>query len=382
MTESGDTSHTITPQVLAEKIQQGDLISVLDVRDRDEFEAWHIDGQGVVKVQLPHVRVLQAEVTDNIDSLVAELGLSEPIVVVCAVGEASSYVAEVFQDHGIAAVNLAGGMDAWATVLLRVDVSPWVRQYYRPATGCLSYLVHSGGDGLLVDPLRAFTDQYLNDAATQNIAVTQVVDTHIHADHVSGARAISNQVDATPILPARAKDRDIAFDAVFIEDGDTITVGNTKVRAIHAPGHTSEMTALHVDDVMLSGDSLFLESVARPDLEAGADGAPDLAHQLYETLHERLLVLPDSTIIAPGHVGQTTLPQEDGHFTARLGTLRETIELLNLDEPTFVDRVIADMPPRPANFEQIIAINKGLSESDTADSFDLELGPNNCAVSV
>jgi hypothetical protein len=132
--------------------------------------------------------------------------------------------------------------------------------------------------------------------------------------------------------------------------------------------------------VLLAGDSVFLDSVARPDLEAGDDGAHELARDLYVTLTERLGALPGDTLVAPGHYADADERGADGTFTERLGTLRERLAVVGLDRETFVDRICSDIPPRPANFERIVAINLGTETADDGTAFELGLGPNNCAV--
>ncbi|PSP96214.1 hypothetical protein BRC84_02005 [Halobacteriales archaeon QS_1_68_44] len=148
---------------------------------------------------------------------------------------------------------------------------------------------------------------------------------------------------------------------------------------VATPGHTTGSASLRVDDLLLSVDSLFLEGAPRPDLQKGDDAAPELAAALFETLTERLAPLPDRTVVAPGH-----LPPADaaagGPHAERLGALRERLAAFTEDREAFVDRVVGSMGEPPANFEQIIAVNLGRESVDGATAFELELGPNNCAV--
>jgi glyoxylase-like metal-dependent hydrolase (beta-lactamase superfamily II) len=144
------------------------------------------------------------------------------------------------------------------------------------------------------------------------------------------------------------------------------------------------MTSYLVDDSFLAtGDGLFVESVARPDLEEGDDGAPDAARTLHESLHERVLTLPDDTIVGGAHASDAAEDEvaADGTYTATLDELVERMDALSMDEASFVETVLADMPPRPANYEEIIATNLGQNAVDDEEAFTLELGPNNCAAS-
>ena len=387
---------SITPETLHERLADGESVTILDTRDRDEFEAWHVDAKFV-----------QAEVTGGVEDLADANGLADgdgPIVAVCARGEASDHAAGLLRGAGIEAVNLEGGMESWARTYVSNEIRSdgrqsgstalAVRQYVRPSSGCLAYLVYGGDEAIVVDPLRAFADRYAEDARDLGVEVVGVVDTHVHADHLSGLREVADRTGARTYLPEGAAERGLASEAdvELLGDGDELWVDDGAIEALHVPGHTSEMTALlvrgdrHADadpgEVLLSGDSLFVESVARPDLEAGDEGAPDLAARLHASLHDRILELPDDTIVAPGHVGPRTTPGDAGSYSATLADLREGLDLLGLDREAFVERVLSDMPPRPANYETIIAVNLGREDVDDEAGFELELGPNNCAVSA
>jgi len=377
------TPPSITPGELLRMISAGDSVSVLDLRDRDEVETWRIEGEAVSVSQAPMMRFAAAEARGGVADLASELGIDDPVVVVCAEGEASDHVAGLLTDAGIDARNLAGGMAAWANLYRSAEIEvgdTTIVQYHRPSSGCLSYMVASYGEAILVDPLRAFVGRYVEDAGKRGVSITAAVDTHVHADHVSGIRDLAAETGARTIVPAGALDRGVTFEAETVGNGEVIRVGNASIEARQVPGHTTEMTAFHLGKVLLSGDSLFLSSVARPDLEGGAAGASELAGQLHESLGD-LLSLPDDTLVAPGHLAPGTTPGNDGANTATLGDLRQRIDLLGLDRDAFVARVLEDMPPRPANYERIIAANLGRAEIEPAEAFELELGPNNCAVS-
>jgi glyoxylase-like metal-dependent hydrolase (beta-lactamase superfamily II) len=135
-----------------------------------------------------------------------------------------------------------------------------------------------------------------------------------------------------------------------------------------------------VGDVLFTGDSLFTESIARPDLE-DPDAARNAAQTLYTSLQETILSLPEETIVAPGHFSPVATPRHDGTYVAELGDVRERMDFLSINESAFVEFIVSDMPPRPANFEAIIATNLGQRSPDDEVAFELELGPNNCAAS-
>ena len=407
----------VTPAELARELRAGESVSILDLRDRDQFERWGIDGRHVTAVQVPHVRFVAAQATGDVRDPLPDL--AEPITVVCGRGEASAQVAGWLREVGLDARNLTGGTAAWADLLLARDLSGSeasgsrragehqqssetvsqgslerdgevvVRQYWRPATGCLSYLVASDGECGVIDPLRAGIDRYLVDAAELDCELRWAVDTHVHADHVSGVRGLIERAaidsdsrnEPTPVFPTGATDRGLADadDVRLLAAGETLSVGAAAFETIATPGHTAESLAFIGSGYLFSGDALFVHSVGRPDLVGDTDPTA-LAEQAYETLHERLLGLPDETILAPGHAADAA-DARDGVYAAPLSVVREQ-SLLGLERSAFVARVTDRLPPKPANHERIVAANLGQASIDAETVQEIEMGPNHCAVST
>lgn len=380
--DSGVTS--LSPSALHRRLRTGDPVTLLDVRDRDEFEAWRITGEGVDATQIPYSKFVAAKVNGNAADLVADL--PEPILVVCGEGKASGFVADLLTDAGVGAMNIDGGMEGWARVYEAVELShpeATVLQYQRPSSGCLAYLVISGDEAAVIDPLRAFSDRYVADAANHGAELRYAVDTHVHADHVSGVREVARETDAEVVLPAGARERGLAFDVPVrtVRDGDELHLGDAALTAVSTPGHTSEMTSFRLGELLFSGDTVFVESVARPDLEVGDEGAEEMARTLHRTIRERFLSLPDETRIAPTHYGDAAVPDDSGAYSATMRDLRERIPALAMNEGEFADHLVANMPPQPANYETIVETNLGRHDATGEEAFELELGPNNCAVS-
>ncbi|MWG36369.1 MBL fold metallo-hydrolase [Halomarina oriensis] len=378
------TVEAATPTDLYRRIDDGADVTLLDVRMPTDFEEWHVDGDTVEVTNVPYHEFL-----DGVDEdLLERVPEGDPLVVLCAKGTASEFVAGSLADAGRRVVHLDGGMNGWARVLDRVEVTDYdgpgtVYQYQRPSSGCLSYLVVSDGEAAVVDPLRAFADRYREDAAALEATLVDAFDTHVHADHVSGVRTLED-ADTRGVVPEAAADRGVTYtDRVdTVADGGEYAVGDATVEAVYTPGHTTGMTSYLVGDSLLAtGDGLFVESVARPDLEDGADRAEDAARTLYETLHDCVRSLSDDTVVAPAHFGDATTPAADGSYTAALGDVVERMRALSLPEDEFVDLVLSDMPPRPANYEEIVETNLGRRTIDDDEAFELELGPNNCAAS-
>ena len=376
---------SLAPSELKRRIDSGEQVTLLDTRTPGDFEEWKIDGPNVEIANIPYYDFLGEEIDDELLSRVPE---GDPLVVLCAKGGSSEYVAGELIEAGRDVVHLDEGMNGWARIYEREPVTGYdgpgtVYQYQRPSSGCLGYLLVSGDEAAVVDPLRAFTDRYLADAEELGVELTYAFDTHIHADHISGVRDLDAE-GVTGVIPEAAVPRGVTYaDAMeTAADGDTFEVGEATVETVYTPGHTSGMTSYLLGGSLLTtGDGLFIESVARPDLEEGDEGAPDAARQLHETLQERVLALDDDVLVGGAHFSDAAEPAADGTYTAPLGALVEEMDALTMDEDEFVDLILSDMPPRPANYEDIIATNLGQNAVDDAEAFTLELGPNNCAAS-
>ena len=376
---------SIEPETLKARIDDGEAVTILDVRMASEYEEWHIDDESVESINLPYFEFLDEEVDDDILEQIPD---DRELVVLCAKGGASEYVAGTLLERDYDAVHLEDGMNGWARLYDAVEVTDYdgagtLLQYQRPSSGCLGYLVYDDGEAAIIDPLRAFTDRYLDDADELGVDLQYALDTHIHADHISGIRTLDED-GVEGVIPEAAVDRGVTYadELTTAEDGDEFQVGDATIETVATPGHTTGMTSYLVDDSLLAtGDGLFIESVARPDLEEGDEGAPDAARMLYDSLQERVLTLPDETLIGGAHFSDAAEPAADGTYTAPIGDLVEKMDALTLPKDAFVDEILADMPPRPANYIDIIETNLGQQTADDEEAFTLELGPNNCAAS-
>jgi len=376
---------SITPEALKAQIDQGESVTVLDARMETEYEEWRVDGAHVESINVPYFEFLDREIDD---AVLDRIPADEHVTVLCAKGGASEYVAGALADRGYDVDHLEDGMNGWASIYESHEVTGYegrgtLLQYQRPSSGCLGYMVYDGGEAAIIDPLRAFTDRYLADADELGVELTYAFDTHIHADHISGLRELAG-AGVEAVLPAAAADRGVTYTerVTLTDDGDEFTVGEATIETVFTPGHTTGMTSYLVDDSLLAtGDGLFIESVARPDLEDGDEGAPEAARVLYDSLQYRVLEQDDETLIGGAHYSDADEPADDGTYTAPLGDLEARMDALLMDEDAFVDTVLADLPPRPANYVEIIETNLGLQEPDDEEAFTLELGPNNCAAS-
>jgi len=376
---------SITAESLKARIDDGESVTLLDSRMQSDYEEWKIDGESVTSINVPYFEFLDEEIDDEV---LARIPDDEHVTVLCAKGGASEYVAGALADRGYDVDHLEDGMNGWASIYEAHEVTEYdgagtLLQYQRPSSGCLGYLVYEGDEAAIIDPLRAFTDRYLDDAAELGVELKYAFDTHIHADHISGLRELVEE-GVEGVISEAAVDRGVTYadEMTLTNDGDEFAVGDATVETVFTPGHTTGMTSYLVDDSLLAtGDGLFIESVARPDLEEGDEGAPEAAAMLHESLQEKVLPLPDETLIGGAHFSDAADPAADGTYTAPLGDLVDRMDALTMDEEDFVDTVLADMPPRPANYIDIIETNLGQQVADDEEAFTLELGPNNCAAS-
>lgn len=366
----------IDPAAFEAELRSGADVLVVDTRDPASFAAWHVDAVGVPILNLP-----EADLVADPDRALAAIPADARLRVICNAGNASRRVAEALGPHAGEVRSVEGGLIGWSRVLQADEVAldgPFtVVQLRREARGCLSYLVIADGEALAVDPAPDVRP-YLAEAARRGVRITHVLDTHVHADHLSGGRALAEATGAALHLSHAALARGLRYagEVTPVGDGDTLAIGGEQVTVVALPGHTSDMIGVRVgDDALIGGDSVFADSIARPDLEEGDEGADRAARRLYRTLCERVGPLPDSTVLLPCHYAGGRL---DGPVAPTLAEVRAALPELALDEDTFVTRLLQAMPPRPANYLAIIDVNLGGVVDDAASR--LEIGANNCAV--
>jgi len=367
---------TIDPADVARRIAEDDAddLFVLDVRNEDGYEEWQIPGSANLPV---YDELLQYDYS-SLESSLDELPEDTEIAVVCVGGVTSARAAEFLRDHGYDAKSVRNGMNGWGRVHREYDTTTdGVVQIVRPGTGCVSYLVHDGDEAVVVDPTQ-YVDQYLSVADSRGLDIVGVADTHAHADHVSGARKLASELDAPYYL--HGEDAGELDGVTEIEDGDTIDVGDRALDVRHTPGHTPGSVSFTFGDALLSGDTLFLRSVGRPDLEdSSEDAVREAADRLFDSLDE-LTALEGDTVVLPGHFSD----EEARPLATDLDELREesTNELLSYvedgDETTFVETIVESLSDEPANYNEIKRINWGEAQPG-GDVETLELGPNNCA---
>ena len=237
------------------------------------------------------------------------------------------------------------------------------RPYYYYDRGCAAYVFGCGtlGKGTVVDARADDIDSYIEFADAKDLHLTHVIDTHVHADHRSGGPELARRVGAQYCIHEAA---DVAYPFTALHDGDQIELGNTRLKVLHTPGHTQDSVCLLVTDLkrstepwfVLTGDTLFVGAVGRPDLPGRAR---ENAAQLYASLHEKLLILPDDLEIYPGHFsGSVCGVGLSGKPMTTVGFEKRWNPMLTLERNAFIEK-LAEVPPKPADMERVLAFNRG-----------------------
>jgi hydroxyacylglutathione hydrolase len=242
------------------------------------------------------------------------------------------------------------------------------RQLLNDDTACASYLLGCAtyGQFAVVDPHVDLVDDYIALSEAQGVPIVAVLETHVQADHVSGLPALVRRTGATAYLPEGAG---VAFEHHALADGDVVRLGNTEIAAVATPGHAPAHHSYLVTDhrrsnepwLVLTGDALLVGDAGRPDLHANSDhGAEALARTLYRSITERLLTLPDHLAVYPAHYSGSVCGRGlSGNPSSTVGFERRHNRALQYaSEDAFVQALLEDLPPAPAEQAAIVAANR------------------------
>jgi glyoxylase-like metal-dependent hydrolase (beta-lactamase superfamily II)/rhodanese-related sulfurtransferase len=362
----------IETNTLRQWLEEGRPVRVLDIRTPEDYEQWSIPGSLHVNAY-ERLKAGDAEALSGVD-----LPTDCPVVTICNAGKVSQIAAEQLRQRGLDAYPLAGGMRSWSLSWNTAEITAagaTVVQVRRTGKGCLSYLIGSGTDAAVIDA-SVDPEIYLRLASQRGWSIRYVLDTHIHADHLSRSRALAAAAGAKLLLPAQNRAQ---FPYWPIMDEQVVEFGGTRIRAISTPGHTMESMCYDLDgEALLTGDTLFLSGVGRPDLKASPEEAAKRARILYQSLL-RVCGLPASALVFPGHTSQ---PVAFDHrpVCGKLGEISARIAPWLASEEDFVRAILQRIPPAPPNFLRIVELNEA-GTLPGGDLTDLEAGANRCAVS-
>jgi glyoxylase-like metal-dependent hydrolase (beta-lactamase superfamily II) len=249
-----------------------------------------------------------------------------------------------------------------------------ITQVRRTGKGCLSYLVCSGGEAAVIDP-SVEPEVYLSLARERAAQIRTILETHVHADHLSRARLLAERSGAELVLPRQHR---VRYPHRAVIEGDVLPVGATSIEILSTPGHTDESTTYVVREAgIFTGDTLFLAGVGRPDLHAAGPESEVRSRMLFKSL-KRLTGLDARLLVFPGHTSEPV--SFDGELLAApLGQVASALDDWLHTEEAFVNRILARIPPTPPNYLVISQANES-GAWPASDPTDLEAGANRCAV--
>jgi glyoxylase-like metal-dependent hydrolase (beta-lactamase superfamily II)/rhodanese-related sulfurtransferase len=362
----------ITAETLRTWLEQNEPVFILDVRPKEQREEWQIPGSHYIDA---YKRLNQGDnsVLDEI-----EIPKNTKVITVCAAGRTSQIASEVLRNKGMDAYSLEGGMKAWSLAwnLAHQGFDGFeVWQIRRTGKGCLSYIITSNKEAIIVDaslPLEVYI-QLVNQ---NNLLVKYVIETHIHADHLSRSKEIAQYFHAPLYLPIQNK---VKFEFKPIKADTIFVIGSVVLQSIPTPGHTLESFSFYIPNkIVITGDTIFINGVGRPDLKSNAEESKEKAKLLYQSLH-RLLSLPDNVMILPAHTNKP-VEFDNAMIQTTIGKARSNIAMLQCTEEEFVNLLLQKIPQTPPNFLSIVEKNITGDYRDI-NPIDLEAGANRCAIS-
>ncbi|XOF32701.1 MAG: MBL fold metallo-hydrolase [Candidatus Electrothrix sp. YB6] len=372
---------------LTEKKDLEDIV-VLDVRNEKDFSRSHIESPYPFEQHnISYYDFMEAE-----EESVARVPQNRSIRIVCAKEGSAKYVAEILDRHGFSDLGyLSGGFKSWGNLLIPKLVAAEdnfaLYQFIRPAKASCSYGLLSGGSMMLFDPSRN-VDFYLNFAAEKKCRIISAFETHLQADYISGSRTLAEKIGATfygnagdfgssenPYTPV------IDQKIYRPNDNDENDENGPEVRAVFTPGHTPGSTCYLINGrYMLSGDTVFISSVGRPDLGGQAEA---WAVQLFRSL-SMIQQLDQNIKILPAHYMDWEEADPNLLF---ITTLAEAIErnksIYGIErEADFIAFIKENMRPQPEEYAVIRRVNANTEQVDDARAEELDLGKNECAATA
>jgi glyoxylase-like metal-dependent hydrolase (beta-lactamase superfamily II)/rhodanese-related sulfurtransferase len=366
-----DAIKEINTNALRDWLESGKEVSIVDVRPMQERTEWFIPGS----IYINAYDKLKAKNPDALHGL--HLDKTIPVVTVCASGKTSLIAAGILHENGFEAYSLQGGMKGWSPSWNTAKLSfPafQIIQFRRTGKGCLSYIISSNNEAIAVDaslPIEAYQETLQKN----KLILKHVIETHIHADHLSRSKQLAETNNVTLHLPIPNK---VVFDFIPVNEATVFQIGNIKIKAMQTPGHTLESVCYLInDEVLLTGDTLFINGIGRPDLKANNEEATQKSKMLYESL-QKLLALDENIIVLPAHSSQP-IDFDNTPIQATIGNIKRSVAMLQLKEKEFINTILRRIPPTPDNYLAIVEknLNGDLNDINTVD---LEAGANRCAI--
>jgi len=374
---------SFTAQDLFKWLVSRETFLLLDVRNEEEFGRFKVEGPYPFEmINVPYMEFIEHE-----EESVAKVPQGKKLRIVCAKEGSSKYVGEILVNHGHTDVaHMLVGIKDWGNLLAPVRIAAGndyeLFQFIRPGKASCSYGLICGKEMMLFDPAKNIA-AYQAFANEKGCAITRTFETHRQADYISGSPMLQ-QTLGTEVLVPPADFQGAVFDYTPVNDGDQFNFSNggPTVKVIHTPGHTPGSTSYLIDDrLIVSGDTIFIFSMGRPDL---GGMAKDWSKMLFKTMTEKIMTLDESILVLPGHYMDWKEANQDLIFTETLGKIKEINASIYgiTDESTFFDFIQSNMRPQPEEYAKIREINAGLVQVDDDEADNMDLGKNECAASM
>ena len=364
---------SITPKELAKNNDKSILI--LDIRPEDKFRDWHINGSENIDV---YDDIWEGNF-NAVKQKLSQLPKDKKIVTVCNAGVTSQNASMLLESLGYDTLVLEKGMIGWNTLHQTTDIinegDLLIKQIIRVGKGCLSYLIGSNSkkECFIVDPSQ-FVEEYAEIAKEFGFKIKGVIETHVHADHLSGAKLLT-EITKTEYYVS-SDDLKAKVNFVDLNNIEKIDIGENEIKIIKTPGHTDGSLCLLVNNkALLTGDTLFLEGVGRPDLGRKKEEIEKGAKILFLSLG-KIKNLNKNLIILPAH----STNYDNAPICEKLDILLSNNKSLNISsEDEFVNYILNNLAMTPPNYEQIKNVNLNFMQLPRQMGEKLEFGPNRCA---
>ncbi len=374
-------SHSFSAEVLFDYIStKGDFL-ILDVRNEEDFGRFNVEGPFPFDmVNVPYFDFMEAE-----DESISKVSKEKPVKVVCAKEGSAQYVSEILVNHGFEDVSfLKGGIKTWGNLLVPKKINPEsddyaLYQFIRPGKASCNYGLLYKGEMIIFDPSRNY-EFYQSFANNHQAKIVRTFETHLQADYISGSQKIANATGAD-ILAHDGDFGEALFKYTRVTDGDTIKMGinGPGIKIIHTPGHTPGSTSFIIDDkYFISGDTVFIHSIGRPDLGGKVEEWSTL---LFDTLTNKVQNLDKNLNVLPGHFVDWTEANDDLVIMKKLAEVKKyNSSVYEVDSPDrFIQFIKDNMSKQPEVYAEIRKVNSGWLDVDLEEAETMDLGKNECA---
>ena len=365
--------------------QPGHDFTLLDVRNNEEFGRFKVEGPHLSKIlNLPYIEFIEKE-EETVDQF--QVSKAESIRIVCAKEGSAKYVGEILLKNGWQDVKiLEKGIKSWGNLLTPKLVASQngyaLYQFIRPGKASCSYGLIYGDEMVVFDPSR--NAQYYQDFAKKHDArIIKTFETHLQADYISGSQRLHSDTGAQ-IVGHQDDFKDAVFEYRGVNDQDIFRFTNEgpEIKAIHTPGHTPGSTSYLIDNkYLVTGDTVFILSIGRPDLGGKAE---EWSKLLYKTLRTKIADMDDDLLILPGHYLDWSEANPDNVFVDSMGSIKaKNANIYGIaEEDEFVRFIEDNMRKQPDVYGEIRKVNAGILEVDDEEQEVMDLGKNECAASM